>query len=324
MSKVRQLFQSFLISAALCVLTAASSGMANAAEVVKLRVSIIPIIDVAPLFAAITQGYFKAEDLEIDTAPVAGGAQGIPGLVAGAYQIAFSNVVSTLLARQQGLDLRIVAPGSATQAEPPDGAGLVARRGEGIRSGKDLEGKSLAVNTRNNIIWLYAREWIVRTGGDPSKINFREVPFPQMLDTLRGKQVDAAFVVQPMLLGAMESQVFEMVAWPYNAVQPKADVAQYLATAEFIKNNPDVVRRFARALKKGAEWYNANIAADETLALVSSYTRIPPETLKKFGFATAPQTVSTDAIRKTMELMGKHGLLSGPLELDGLLHETAR
>ena len=69
---------------------------AGAAE--KLRVSIIPINDVTPLFSAIKQGYFAEEGLEIDTAPSAGGAVGIPGLVAGSYDIVYGNVVSMLLA----------------------------------------------------------------------------------------------------------------------------------------------------------------------------------------------------------------------------------
>src|ERR1700754_2347301 len=85
---------------------------ASAAELEKLRVSIIPINDVAPLFAAIQNGYFRELGLEIDTAPTTGGAVGIPGLVGGSYDIAYGNVVSVLLASQQGLDLRVIAPGT--------------------------------------------------------------------------------------------------------------------------------------------------------------------------------------------------------------------
>src|SRR5690349_16293677 len=105
---------------------------AHAQEKKTLKVSIIPIQDVAPLFAAIKEGYFKQQGLEIDTAPTAGGAIGIPGLMAGAYDIVFTNVVSTVQAKAQGLPVRIIAPASAVGdgAQGPGGAGILVRKGE--------------------------------------------------------------------------------------------------------------------------------------------------------------------------------------------------
>jgi hypothetical protein len=38
------------------------------------------------------------------------------------------------------------------------------------------------VDTRNNVIWLYARAWIKRSGANPAPVAFRDVPFPQMND----------------------------------------------------------------------------------------------------------------------------------------------
>jgi len=57
-----QQFLAMFLAASLLVSTA------HAQEKKTLKVSIIPITDVAPLFAAIKQGYFKQQGLEIDTA----------------------------------------------------------------------------------------------------------------------------------------------------------------------------------------------------------------------------------------------------------------
>jgi len=91
---------------------AAPPAASEAADLEKVRVSIIPIGDVAPLFAAVQQGYFREVGLEIDTTPSAGGAAGIPGLVGGSFDIAYGNVVSALLAAQQGLDVKVIAAGT--------------------------------------------------------------------------------------------------------------------------------------------------------------------------------------------------------------------
>lgn len=297
---------------------------ASAQEKKTLRISIIPIVDVGPLFAAIQQGYFAEVGLEIDTAPVAGGAAGVPGLIAGAYDVVFTNVVSTALARSQGLPVKIIAPASANGPEPPEGAALLVRKGEGLKSGADFEGKSIAVNTQNNIIWLYVRAWVKKTGGDPSKVTFREVPFPQMLDALRGKQVDGVFVVDPFRTAGQRDPELEQIAWPYHAVQPGASIAQYIVTERFLADNPETVRRFTAALHKGIEWANEHIGTPELNKLIASYTRMTPERIAGMSFRTWPTTVDVDSISKTIELMREHELLKGEVKAEELVLGNTR
>jgi NitT/TauT family transport system substrate-binding protein len=207
-------------------LVALPVSRAPAADLEKLRVSIIPIGDVAPLFAAVQNGYFRELGLEIDTTPSAGGAAGIPGLIGGSFDIAYGNVVSALLAVQQGLDVKVVAPGTNLADPALDASPILVKSDSGIKTGKDLEGKSIAVNTRNNVIWLYARAWVKATGGDPERVTFKEVPFPQMEDALRQQRVDAAFMVAPFSIVASQKGGLTKIGNPYSQVQPGVDVGQ--------------------------------------------------------------------------------------------------
>src|SRR5258708_3777771 len=186
------------------VLTAAFTALATTASAQTVRVNYIPITDVTPLFVAIDKGYFAAEGLTIVPTPSVGGAAGVPGLMAGAFDVMYGNVVSTMLAQQQGFKLEVIAAGTKQFENPVNTNGLVARQGDSIKTGKDLEGKTVAVNTRNGIIWLFARAWIAKSGGDPSKVTFKEVPFPQKLEALRGKQNDAPLIGNPILHAAVD------------------------------------------------------------------------------------------------------------------------
>src|SRR6266852_3054767 len=152
---------------------------ASSADLEKVRVSIIPINDVAPLFSAIQQGYFREVGLEIDTTPSAGGAAGIPGLIGGSFDIVYGNVVSALLAAQQGL---------------------------GIKA----------------------------TGGDPDRVTFKEIAFPQIEDALRQKRVDAAFLVAPFSVIALKKPGLTAIGKPYSEVQLGVDVGQYLTTGKML------------------------------------------------------------------------------------------
>ena len=301
----------------------AGVAQVHAAEPEKLRVSIIPINDVTPLFSAIKNGYFAEEGLTIDTAPSSGGAAGIPGLVAGSFDIVYGNVVSMLLAAQQGLDIRVVAPGTKIVNVEDDSSAMVARADSGIVTGKDLEGKAVGVNTRNNVIWLYARAWIKATGGDPDKVTYREVPHPQMEDALRQKQVDAGFMVIPYVALALDKPEFKKVGHPYSAVQLGVDVGQYLTTSKFLAERPETAAKFIKALRRGIEWYNANRGTPELLAIVSGFTRIDVDLLKRVTMSPSPMKVDPGEIEKTMKLMIDNKLLRGPVDIKPLIAEQA-
>ncbi len=319
--KFRTLKSLVLGLAAGSLIVSAAMLPAHAAE--KLRVSIIPINDVTPLFAAIKNGYFAEEGLEVDTAPSSGGAAGIPGLVAGSYDIVYGNVVSMLLATQQGIDIRVVAPGTKIETAENDTSAMVVRADSGISSGKDLEGKSVGVNTRNNVIWLYARAWIKQTGGDPDKVTYREVPHPQMEDALRQKQVDAGYMVIPYVALATAKPEFKAVGHPYSAVQLGVDVGQYLTTSKFLADKPETSAKFLRALRRGVEWYNANRGKPELLEIVSGFTKIDVELLKKVKMSPSPLKVDPDQIEKTMKLMIDNKLLRAPIDVKPLLFPQA-
>ena len=314
-------FVKHLMQAAAVAMTALV--LSAQAQPVKLRVSTIPIIDTAPLQVAIAKGFFAAEGLEVDTTPTAGGAAGLPALAAGQVQITFSNIISIVLGAKQGLGFEVIAAGSNTGATAPDLAGLVSKKGSSFKTGKDFEGKRIAVNTRNNIIWLYARAWVQATGGDPDKVTYLEVPFPQMIDAVKGDRVDAAFVVEPFLSAGVRSDAVQIVGWPYNVVQKRIPVGQYAATKAFIAQNPAVIERFVRAYNKAVDWTNQNTGSEEWTKIISAYTRLAPEQIKTLSLPPYEKSVEASGIDLVVELMRKNAMLEGAFDSKALLYRTA-
>jgi NitT/TauT family transport system substrate-binding protein len=310
-----------LIAAAATALVQASPPAA--AQTTKLRVSTIPIIDTAPLQVGIAKGFFAAEGLEIDTTPTTGGAAGLPALAAGQVQITFSNIISIVLGAKQGLGFEVITAGSGTGDKLPDLAAIVAKKGHSFKTGKDLEGKRVAVNTRNNIIWLYARAWVQATGGNPDAVTYLEVPFPQMIDAVKGDRVDAAFVVEPFMSSGVQSDAVSVVAWPYNTVQKNIPVGQYAATKTYIQQNPQVIEKFVRAYGKAVDWSNQNAGSEEFLKIVSGYTRLPPEAIKSLALPPYPKTVNLAAVDQVVEQMRRHKLIEGAFDSKALFNRSA-
>lgn len=289
----------------------------------KLRVSTIPIVDTAPLQVGIAKGFFGEQGLEIDTTPTAGGAAGLPALAAGQVQITFSNIISIVLGAKQGLGFQVISMGAGTGDTPPDLAGIITKKGSPLKTGKDFEGKRIAVNTRNNIIWLFAREWVRATGGDPDKVQYIEVPFPQMTDAVKGDRVDASFVVEPFLSNGITAEGLQLVGWPYNTVMKKVPVGMYAATKKYIDENPQVIERFVRGYNKSVDWTNANKGKDEWLGIVSGYTKLPVDKLKGLTPPPYDKVVDAKGVDAVQELMKKNGLIDSPYDTKALLYKTA-
>lgn len=300
-----------------------ASATAQAQEIQTIRVSTIPIIGTTPLQVAIEKGFFEEAGIKVDATPIVGGAVGLPALAAGAVQVAFSNSVSVALGAAQGLGFTIISAGSASSAEPPDISGIVSAPGAGITSGADLNGKRLAVNTRNNIIWLYARAWIDATGGDSASVTYLEVPFPQMVDAITGGQVDAAFLNDPFLTAALSAGTVELVSWPYHAVSPEIPVGMYVTTDTYLAENPEVIAAFVAGYNKAVEWSNENAGTQEWLEIVSRSTRIAAERLEGLPVPPFPTSIDVEMLQSTIDLMVRYDLLRQPISASTILHETA-
>jgi NitT/TauT family transport system substrate-binding protein len=300
-----------IILALLAVLGVCASAHAQD----KIRLGVLPFSESLGAIIAEREGYFKAEGLEIEMSSYASGALSLPLLQSGRLDIAFSNTVSTLQALEQGLDATILAPGAVVRASTPDSTTAVLVLKGSAKSPKDLEGKRVAVNVINSTAWMYMVALFDKHGVDRSKIRFVEIPFPQMNDPLLNKQLDAIGQVEPFRTILLDTGKVEAIGYSYVEVQPNADITQYLALSAWVKKNPQVAARFARAIVKGAQFANANEAA--TREINQQFTKLNPALkdrvlLPRFGTA-----VSLDEIRKTMNLMLKYGLMKQPVDLAG-------
>jgi len=284
--------------------------------------STIPTLDNAAFEAGLAKNYFGDEGLKIETTPTVGGAAGIPALVSGQLQAASSNIVSIILAAARGLEPVIVIAGDTTRDEPPDLLGIACKKGCGFQSGKDLEGKSIAVNARSNIPWLYAREWIAKTGGDPAKVTFTEIPFPQMIDALQHDRVAAATVVEPYLSAALDAGSVDVVSWPYSAVQKRLPVAQFVMTKTYVDQHRDLVERVIRGYDRAVDWTNANLQSDEFLQIVAGYTKIAPDRLRRVTKPAFVKTIDPASIQAVEQLMKKHGLIEADVDVSAMIYPS--
>ena len=86
-----------LLVAAGCGSSGGDSGGASGDGPQQVKVGIIPIVDVAPIYLGKQKGFFTNRNIELTLESGQGGAAIVPGVVSGQFQFGFSNVTSLLI-----------------------------------------------------------------------------------------------------------------------------------------------------------------------------------------------------------------------------------
>ena len=175
-----------LVVAAGCGSSDDQSGGASGGGPQQVKVGIIPILDVAPIYLGKQKGFFTSRNIELTLESGRGGAAIVPGVVSGQFQFGFSNVTSLLIAQSRGLPRKVVSNGVASTGKDKADFGGVVTRDASIKTAADLAGKQVAVNTLKNIGDTTIRASVRKAGGDPSSLRFVELAFPDMPAALQG------------------------------------------------------------------------------------------------------------------------------------------
>ncbi|WP_112134187.1 ABC transporter substrate-binding protein [Glycomyces dulcitolivorans] len=315
----RRFALSAIVFAPVAAAAAACGGEDDTSEggVDAVSVGVIPIVDVAPIYLGIEQGFFEKRDIEVELTAAQGGAAIVPGVAAEEFDFGFSNITSLLLAQSSGLPIEIVANGVAsTGVEGEDFGAVMVAADSPIQTPADLATATVAVNTLNNIGDTTIRESVRLDGGDPTDIGFTEVAFPDMPAQLSAGNVDAAWAVEPFK-SIIEAEGGRPVAWNYVDAAPDLTVAAYFATSELVQENPDLVQRFAEAIAESLQYATDN--PDAVRDILGTYTDISPEIRAALTLPAFPAEVNRDSVERLAELGEADGIFENPPDVDALL-----
>jgi NitT/TauT family transport system substrate-binding protein len=294
-------------------------GGGGGAEPATLNVGVIPIADVAPLYLGIDKGFFKEQQLTIKPQLAEGGAAITPAVVSGDFQIGFSNTISLLIAAAEDLPVQIISQGVlGGKSEEDAWADLLVLKDGPIKEPKDLEGKTIAVNTLKNICEVTIKASLEQEGVAVDTLEFTEVPFPDMNAALEAGRVDAACVVEPFVSQGKAGKARGIAPF-YVRTAPDLTVATYFTSTQYAEENPEVVDRFVQAMNKSLTYAQSH--PDEVRKVLLDYTEIPPEAAEAIKLPIWRPDLNEPTIERLSELSLKYGLIEEEPDLDELIQE---
>lgn len=298
-------------AAAVAVLVALSlaacgddSGGGGAGKPATVRVEDTAGVPSAFLEYGVEKGFFKKRKLTVKVKPSQGGATVVPAVVSGSVDIGGSNLVSVLLAQSKGIPLKIVAPGTFVQPKK-DFSAIAVKGSSDIRSPKDLEGKTLALNTLKNVAEVTAKESLSKKGVDVSKVKLTEIDFPDMNAALEQGRVDAVFAIEPFVTQGLKAGN-RVVDRPYVGTKPGMQIGCYFTSAKYLDANPDVVKRFHAGVAE-----TAKAIADDPAAFrhfLPTASKIPAPAAQRVVLPAWRADSDRASLALTATLMKRYGI----------------
>lgn len=249
---------------------------ANAQSPVKLRVSGPAEDDMIGVFWALDAGIFAKNGLDVEFHPANSGAAIMAAVVGGSVDVGKGSTLPLAAAHAKGVAFVLEAPANIWNSDRPPSA-LVVAKGAPIRTGRDLNGKTVAVPALGDLYSVSISAWIDKHGGDSRTVKFLELPQRAAADAIAQGRVDAANLGEPLLNDAVQSGKCEIIGHAQEAIARRFVSTAYFCSADFAAKNADALARFRRSIYAAGAYVNAHRA--ERTAIVAKYTGVDPQTV---------------------------------------------
>jgi aliphatic sulfonates family ABC transporter substrate-binding protein len=244
-------------------------GTAQAAE--KLRVGMINVASYNG-WVAEDKKFFADEGLDVALARFNSGAQVNEALLAGSLDFGYTGFGPAIFAAARGLPLLMVANGAYSDRDSPANA-IMVRSDSQFKTLKDLDGKSVAVQSKGTIEHLVA-EILASSAG--IKIKLVELPLQNQEMALRRGDIDAASTHTPNVEWMLLKGHRALERVPGGSL-PYFQIANLTVRRDFAEKNGDVVVRIVKAFVKTNRWIMDHQAEAKTIVVQKKYLDYPDE-----------------------------------------------
>lgn len=247
----------------------------------KLRVAeVTHSIFYAPQYAAISEGYFKDEGIDIELILTPGADKVTAAVLSGDVEIGFCGPEATIYVYQSGETdyLKTFA-----QLTKKDGSFLVSREKNDNFKIEDLKGKTI-IGGRTGGMPEMTFEWGLRQNGiDPKKdVNIdTSIAFAAMQGAFIGGTGDYVTLFEPNATEVVKNGYGYIVA-SVGVLGGEAPFTAYNAKKSYIENNEDIIKSFNKAINKGLEFVRNN---DASTIAKSIYEFFPDMSLNELAIS---------------------------------------
>jgi NitT/TauT family transport system substrate-binding protein len=295
------------------------SGAALAADI-PLRLASIPIDGGAQCWYAQNLGYFAAAGIAPAIDSITNGSAITAGVIGGTLDVGYSALMTLAVAHDKGVPLTIIAAAGNYLTSAPISALLVAADSP-VKTARDLNGKTVAVNGLKNITQLATMAWTDANGGDSRSLNFIEMGFAEMPAALAAHRVDAAFITEPLVSSAVRRNLGRVIGKPYDAIAPQFTISGWFTLTSWAKANPVLVRKVGGIMRQTSAWANTHDA--ESAQMLATLTKLPLDVVGTMTRSRFAESMSPKAFQPIIDTAARYGYISKSFPASDMIDPSA-
>lgn len=275
----------------------------------SLRLALLPIPDVLPVYVALEKGYFKELGVSVEPLSVGSAVERDQLMQAGKVDGMINEISGAANFNRDKNQVKIISVARSPIGENPLFR-ILAAPGSGITTVADLARVPIGISKNTVIEYISTR--LLTTGGLTAKeIEYKSIPvLPERLQLLLQGQVKAVTLPDPLGAAAIKAGAIEVV----NDTE-RRDVSASVITfsTDSLENKTEMVKNFMIAWTRAAEDLNQDPAAYEQLMLKK--IRVPKNIQGEFAIPPMPIKALPTKVQwdDVMEWMVDRKLLTTPL-----------
>lgn len=316
-------------AAGAAVAIAGAPALVFAQTTPRIRVGFWSVASGLPFFAAVEKGYFKEAGLDVEPLKLASPQQVAEAMISGRAEGSSNGTGSAALGiaeiAQPGL-LKIFCTNPTNQKFVLDQ--FIVGKDSPIKAISELSGRKVACGPGVQNVVL-ARTVLERAGA--KNFTVVELPIGQHIAAIAANQVDACYTLEPTgTVGRLNGTTRNLevgVISKYVLGDPMAPWHGGSAslTSEFIKNHPDVTRRYIAAYKRGVDLVKNNPA--EARPFLKGYTAIEGALTNEVPMADYMMSTDFKAsdiafFQKFFDLFTERGIFSRKVDVAAMLYRA--
>lgn len=266
-----------------------------------IKVGYLPIAECLPLYVAKEKGYFEKYGLHVELVSEPSGPTVFKELDAGAIDIGFSNVVTLIKQCNSGKSYKSIF-GATYETYKNTNHSIFGRKNDN----SSLEKSIFGVNAHKNIEELMLLNYLLTSGfvvDSSTQSRFKEIPFPQMLSSLKDKEIDFACIVEPGITVAKNDTInFKFIGNHYPvSKESKMLVATYVSTTNKISIKSNEINKFILAMTEATNYINEG--NNDVRKFILTYSKISESLLTKISLPEFTTLIEEKEFDKLVDIM---------------------
>lgn len=294
-----------LILLSACMLLVAGDTVAQTEEPL-VRVGIGPDDQSAPFLYAAKAGLYKKAGLNVQIVKLAGASTIAAALAGGALEIGKGSSLNAVTAIAKGLPFTVIGNLAYYNTSNPNIALLVGADSP-IRSPRDLEGKTLAAVSLQDMNAVATFAWLDRHGVDRNALRYVEIQASAFLAALEANRVVASTIYEPFFSADMATGKVRVLGYPYEAIGQHFSTALIITRKDWVGAHRDDIGRFLRATQDAVSYLAVH--PEISTQVTAEFGGLDPATMPQIRHATLGVPLSPTDIQPVIDVAAKYKLI---------------